>query len=194
MIFSVGYEYLIQTNIEGLSEFEFSFPKGTQKDKFKSYRVSILSNLSNESKVKRKYINKSDSDSTFKLTINREGLPDTGLLKVYCEIESFNFKTLRAAMTTEGSVNSYLSINSPVIFVFKTPDLNITQLDKQTKAFNLKHFTYQSTPIVDYDVTSNSFKWKVENNSSQTIILESLSNDLPVDLGISLEQMMKYSN
>lgn len=194
MIFSVGYEYLIQTNIEGNSELVFSFPKGSEKDDFQTYTVSVLTNDSKESKIQRKYIEKNDSDSTLELIINRKGLSETGLLRVYCKIESFNLKTLRAAMTIEDGTESYLSFNSPAIFNYYIPDLNLTQLDKQTKSFKLKYFTYQSPPIVDYTVASNSFKWKLQDNSSEVIVIKSISIDLPAGLGTSLEQMMKYSN
>ncbi|WP_185156197.1 hypothetical protein, partial [Fulvivirga kasyanovii] len=171
----------------------FSFPKGSEKDNFTTYRVSVLTNDSKESKIKRKYVDKSSSESSLELIVNKEGLPDNGLLRIYCNIESFNFKTLKVSMTTDNSVQTYFSFNLPEIFNYSAPDLEMTQMDQQTKGFNLKHFTYQSTPIVDYNVTSNSFKWKVESNPPAALVMESLSIDLPVDFGTSIEQIMKYS-
>ena len=194
-IFSIGYQYLISSKITQHSRSEFSFPLYSKKDKKRRVNIATIDpSTGKETKVKSKFFDTKVDENVFNLIIMKNSLPLRSILKIFVEIESFNFNEL--ILTPQIKTDSdkrVCSINIPQVFSYQIQtDGRLEKTSESEESMQLKELTYSTTPIVDYYVNSYSTKWVLDSNDSLKFILEGI--DLPVDLGTSIEQIMKYSN
>lgn len=195
MIFSIGYQYLIGVKITKEIKNDFLFPLTSSKDRKKRIMISIIDpHTGKESKIRGKYYDADMGDEVLKLSIDKNELPPGGMLNIFLEMESFNFKELNLTPDLGLDVTELTcSVNIPEIFNYNVQSqLNLEVIEESQKDMRLKHLTYSSPPIVDYNINSRSIQWRLKNTEDIKLILETIN--LPVDLGASVEQILKYSN
>ena len=196
MIFSVGYEYLIKKEIHSGSSIVFTFPIGTKKDKVNASKLELFDPINSKArKIRRKYYDFEKHNDSFRLVVEKEGLETGKVLRAYCKIESFVFDTLSVPVNVGNTSNVFISLNMPEIFSYSIPYDQLELIESEAGQMELKHFTYRAPPIVDYNVRSESFVWRVDIDAhdNQNLIFNLKSINLPVDFGASVEEILKYS-
>lgn len=191
MIFSVGYEYLICENSPSDVGAEYVLVKKSKTDKIQILKIyQINSQNSKEVSLKRKDFKKTEKGDTVFISINKGVLQEDSRIKVYCKLESFSFKELNLHLKPLTEGEKYISFNVPDIFKYSNSTLYEKPKETLYSPMVLKHFTYSSPPIVDYQVKSSSLKWEVFD-LDQSFVLEAIN--FPVFFGTSVERIMSRS-